>query len=133
MSQIKGLKIMSWLFGNKENASNIDWKVLNSLEQLEDFKAQSNDKLVVFFKHSTRCSISSMAKSKFERTWNYDESKAIPVYLDLIAHREISNALADEFGVSHQSPQILVIKDEICIYDNSHNQIDATSLSKYIA
>lgn len=123
---------MSWLFGNKENTSKINWHQLTSLDQIKDYKLKSSDQVVVFFKHSTRCSISSMAKSRFERSWNYDETQVLPVYLDLIAHRNLSNALAEEFNVIHQSPQILVIKDGECVYNNSHNQIDAGKLSGFI-
>lgn len=122
---------MSWLFGNKENTPKINWHQLTSLEQLKEYKLKSNEQVVVFFKHSTRCSISSMAKSRFERNWNYEVDQILPVYLDLIAHRDISNALAEEFNVIHQSPQILVIKGGECIYNISHNQIDADKLAEF--
>ena len=47
------------------------------------------------------------------------------VFLDLITYRSISNQLADDFNVEHQSPQILLIKNGNCVYHASHNAIDA--------
>jgi bacillithiol system protein YtxJ len=41
-------------------------------------------------------------------------------YLDLIKHRDVSNAIASLFQVHHESPQILVIKNGECIYEESH-------------
>ena len=122
---------MSWLFGKNEKTV-MNWEIYSSADQLDDFIQKSSEKLVVFFKHSTRCSISTMAKSRFERNWKYDSSKIIPVYLDLIAHRDLSNSLADKFQVEHQSPQILLIKNGACIYNTSHNMIDADELEQYI-
>jgi bacillithiol system protein YtxJ len=41
-------------------------------------------------------------------------------YLDLIAHRNISNKISEVFHVYHESPQILIIKNGECVYDESH-------------
>jgi bacillithiol system protein YtxJ len=49
-------------------------------------------------------------------------------YLDLIAHRPLSNKIADLFKVHHESPQVLVIKDGKCIYDESHLAISMTDI-----
>jgi bacillithiol system protein YtxJ len=51
-------------------------------------------------------------------------------YLDLIAHRNISNAIASKFDVQHESPQVLVIKNGICTYDESHYGINADELEE---
>lgn len=76
---------------------------------------------MVIFKHSSRCSISSMAKNRLER----EESPADVrfYFLDLIKHRAVSNKVAEVFGVFHESPQVLLIKNEECTYDESHNGI----------
>ena len=104
------------------------WSELNSIEQLKDLYQQSDTNPVVLFKHSTRCSISSMAKSRIENNL----SKLFPdfpiYYLDLIVHRNISNSIAKDLGVEHQSPQIIVVKNGQAIYDTSHGGIDANNL-----
>lgn len=79
---------------------------------------------IVIFKHSPRCSISNMAKARFERHWPTDLKT--PVYLvDVILQRPLSNAIASKFNIEHQSPQVLVIKNNKCIYTESHNGISA--------
>ena len=45
-------------------------------------------------------------------------------YLDLIENRDISNEIQNTFKVVHASPQVLLIKDENCVYDNSHMDIN---------
>lgn len=48
----------------------------------------------------------------------------MPLYfLDLIKYRDISNQIAEDFQVYHESPQMLLIKDGECILDQSHGSI----------
>lgn len=82
---------------------------------------------VVIFKHSTRCSISSMAKNRMERD-NEPEGIAF-YYLDLIRYRGLSNKIAEVFGVYHESPQVLVIRDGKCVYDESHGSISMDEIA----
>ena len=96
----------------------MDWIVLREERELEEIIRRSESKSQVIFKHSTRCSISSVAKGRLER------SRVPPGadfhYLDLISFRNISNKIAQVFKIHHESPQILVIKNGECIYDESH-------------
>lgn len=99
----------------------MSWITLNSEEQLEEIQQTSFEKPQLIFKHSTRCSISSVIKN---RLYKNDLSPAIDFYyLDLIANRSVSNKIADQYGVQHESPQVLLIKDGKCIYDESHSAI----------
>jgi bacillithiol system protein YtxJ len=99
----------------------MNWISLESVEQLNGIKQQQGYSII--FKHSTRCSISLMAKRRFEMDGESLPDN-VPVYfLDLIKHRDISNQIADDFQVYHQSPQLLLIKDGECILDQSHSGI----------
>jgi bacillithiol system protein YtxJ len=100
----------------------MNWIYLTNEEQLHQIKANSNTKPQVIFKHSTRCSISSMAKNRLETSEQTAELDFH--FLDLIKYRSISNRIADDFKVYHESPQVLVIKNGECIYDESHSGID---------
>ena len=93
----------------------INWIHLEDRDKLNYLINQSEHMPVLLFKHSTRCSISIMAKSRLESDWDLTNDQIIPVYLDLLMHRSISNEIADIFGVKHESPQILLIKDGICV------------------
>ncbi|MFY0627950.1 MAG: bacillithiol system redox-active protein YtxJ [Reichenbachiella sp.] len=99
----------------------MNWKELESNTQLQDIKKESAQQPVLIFKHSTRCSVSSMALNRLERSWNPEELEGLKIYyLDLIQHRDISNQIAHDFDVPHESPQVLIISDEKCVYHNSH-------------
>jgi bacillithiol system protein YtxJ len=100
----------------------MNWINLTSEEELHQIKINSNKKPQVIFKHSTRCSISNVAKNRLERSFQPGEIDFH--YLDLIKYRQISNKIAEEFNVFHESPQILVIKNGECVYDESHSGID---------
>lgn len=123
------------IFGNSENTdtpkSNVNWTELTDVAQLLEVTAISNEKPVVIFKHSTRCSISRMALKQFER--EYDLNESVDAYfLDLIAHRDISNEIASRFNVYHESPQLILIRNGKAIYDVSHSDIDAVALKEKI-
>ena len=100
----------------------MNWIYLTNEEQLHQIKTNSNTKPQVIFKHSTRCSISSVAKNRLERSTQPGDMDFH--FLDLIKYRTISNKIAEDFKVYHESPQILVIKNGECIYDESHSGID---------
>jgi len=99
----------------------MNWTTLDSANQVTAIKSTPGYSLI--FKHSTRCSISMMAKRRFEM--DMDKLPAdMPLYfLDLIKYRDISNQIAEDFQVYHESPQMLLIKDGECILDQSHGSI----------
>ncbi|MFM7017800.1 bacillithiol system redox-active protein YtxJ [Flavobacterium sp.] len=115
----------------EETNSKINWLALTSVSQLDEIEDASNSKLVVLFKHSTRCSISRMALRQFENDFESND-QILPYYLDLLNHRDISNEIASKFSVVHQSPQLLIISKEKCIYDASHSDIDAEVIKNYL-
>lgn len=109
------------------NENKINWNELTDLGQLNEIIAASNEKPVAIFKHSTRCSVSRMALKQFENEFNSSD-KVTPYFLDLIAYRDISNEIASRFGVTHQSPQLILIKEGKAVYNVSHSDINAEEL-----
>ncbi len=108
----------------------MNWIALTTAEQLTALIKQSSQKPQVIFKHSTRCSISSMAKARLERM---QEPAGVDFYyLDLIQYRYISNAIAEQFAVFHESPQLLLIKNGECIYSESHSGISMEDLLEQV-
>jgi bacillithiol system protein YtxJ len=107
------------------------WIDLTNIQQLADLKELSKTTPQVIFKHSTRCSISSMAKSRLER--NEQPATCDFYFLDLIRHRSISDKISEDFEVNHESPQILLIKNMECVYEESHNGIHMAEIAEQIA
>lgn len=98
----------------------MNWINLETDAELNNLVNISYTKPQVIFKHSTRCSISVVVKSRLDKN-STDEADFY--YLDLITNRNISNLISEKFSVHHESPQILVIKNGECVYDESHSSI----------
>jgi len=117
------------IFGNSDSKdtpqSGFQWNDLTELKQLDNIILESNDTPVIIFKHSTRCPVSRMALKNFENEYSIVEGSAKPYFLDLIAHRDVSNEIASRFKVVHQSPQVIVIKNGQEVFNTSHDDIDA--------
>ena len=117
---------------SKEQDSSSFWRVLNNDISLDEIDVISEKTPVLLFKHSTRCSISHMAKGELDRNWDFSEEEIIPYYLDLLQYRSISNNITERYGVIHASPQILIIKNGKCIYNTSHSNISVDKIKKQI-
>lgn len=106
----------------------MQWNSLTHEAQLDQLITTSAQKPQVIFKHSTRCSISSVA---YQRLQKAQLPEGIDFYyLDLLAHRPLSNKIAEVFRVHHESPQVLVIKDGKCVYDESHLAISMQDITE---
>ncbi|MEO1434057.1 MAG: bacillithiol system redox-active protein YtxJ [Bacteroidota bacterium] len=109
-----------------------NWKDLNNMDQLTQLIKDSSDKPVMIFKHSTRCGISARAQFMLESGWDIDPADLDFYYLDLIAHRPISNEIAARLGVVHQSPQLILVKDQKAVFDTSHHMVSLATVKQAI-
>ena len=98
----------------------MNWITLQSESQLEDILKNSALRPQVIFKHSTRCSTSALVKNRLERASQPQDKNIEFYYLDLLNHRPISNKIAETFRIHHESPQVLIIRNGECIYNESH-------------
>lgn len=125
------MSIFSSIFGSSEDqeekTAKMNWIPLVDLGQLNEIISLSSEKPVLIFKHSTRCSVSRMVLKQFENEFDL-EDKVTPYFLDLLEHRDVSNAIAERFNVIHQSPQLLLIKNGMSVYDVSHSAIEVAEL-----
>ncbi|MFT4734954.1 MAG: bacillithiol system protein YtxJ [Arcticibacterium sp.] len=129
MGLLKLLNSISLFLNSKSNKNQMNWNKLNVAEQLEEIKKESKERPVMIFKHSTTCPISTTSLSRMERNWKDDDSKNIKAYyIDILGNRGLSAEIANTFGVVHQSPQILVIRDGKSVYDESHFGISFNDL-----
>jgi bacillithiol system protein YtxJ len=108
----------------------LNWIPLETEEQINQIKSQKETSVI--FKHSTRCNISNMVLRFFEKEWKHMDGVSI-YYLDLLAYRELSSKVAEEFQVYHESPQILVIKNGECILDASHQDVSAQEIVEVLS
>lgn len=131
--------IFNNMFGGKENEkpkdekkSYLNWIPLTSLEQLAEIKEASKTKTVLIFKHSTRCGISRMVMKQLENLFTEEHQSLKVYYLDLLNYRNISDEVGYTFQVMHQSPQLLIIKNEVSVHNASHYDITQTNLTRFV-
>ncbi len=108
----------------------IKWIPLNKETQVADIIRESHQVPCLIFKHSTRCSISETAKNRLERQWGFADNVLQPYYLDLLNYRAISNQVAEVFEIHHESPQVLLIVNGECIFDDSHQAISVAEIKE---
>lgn len=116
----------------EENNLKINWVPLNDKTQLSEIINISSDKLVLIFKHSTRCGISRMVLKNFERDYDIPETEIDMYFLDLLNYRALSQDISTKFNVMHQSPQVLVIKNGEVIYHDSHDYISINKIKEIL-
>lgn len=109
-----------------------NWIHLESESQLREAIMASHEQPVVFFKHSTRCSISSMSLNRLGKLDVADFANARFYYLDLLAYRKLSNEIAESLQVYHESPQVILVRNGSCVYEASHNMITADELKEQL-
>ncbi|WP_420322788.1 bacillithiol system redox-active protein YtxJ [Flagellimonas sp.] len=127
--------IFNNLFGNKEQSTKeekqIPWIPLVTIDQLSEIKEKSKERTQLIFKHSTTCGISRMVLNMFTSAYALGENVDV-YFLDLHAHRDVSNAVASTFQVMHQSPQLLIIKNGEATFHTSHGAITDINLEEYV-
>jgi bacillithiol system protein YtxJ len=108
------------------------WNLITSPGQLDLIDENSKNSTILILKHSTRCSISAAALGRLERQWK-DEAPLVPYFLDLLKHRDISDQIASRYGVTHKSPQVLVIRNGKCVFSQSHMDISFQEILDHAA
>ena len=116
----------------KENNMKINWVPLNDEAQLSAIIKISSDKSVLIFKHSTRCGISRMVLKNFESDYDIPETEIDMYFLDLLNYRALSQDISTKFNVMHQSPQVLLIKNGVVIYHDSHDYISVSKIKELL-
>ena len=127
--------IFDSVFGNKEKTKKekkeLPWIQLESMDQLDAIAENSKNKTQVVYKHSSTCGISRMVLNMFSE--GYDTDLDIDLYfLTIQNHRDVSNAIENKFAVRHESPQLLMIKNNEVVFHTSHGAIADTDFTQYI-
>jgi len=100
----------------------MNWHTITSESDWETILKSSETIPQLVYKHSTRCSVSAVAKARLERAEAPEHVQFH--YLDLIRYRQVSNRIAEDTGVHHESPQVLLIVNGKCVFNESHMAIN---------
>lgn len=119
-------------FFPSDDFEKVGWKTLDSQAGLEAVLSRSFEIPIVIFKHSIRCGTSSQVKDQLFESWDLNPEQVEFYYLDLITHRAVSNEIAGRLGVTHQSPQIILVKNGKAIASDSHYQISVARIKSAV-
>ena len=105
-------------------------KEIKTVAEWEEAMGQSSTKALLVFKHSTTCPISANAFKEFEAYLNDAPREDVDyVMVKVIESRDVSNKIADDLGVKHESPQAIVVEGRKQTWNTSHRDITQKSLS----
>jgi bacillithiol system protein YtxJ len=102
-------------------------KELTKVEHWEELTSAAS-KPICIFKHSTSCPVSAEAYEQFQNYLTHANPAYEYVMVKVIESRPVSNLIADELQVKHQSPQVLVVKDGKAAWHDSHWRITEEKL-----
>lgn len=109
----------------------MDWNVLDSEQKVAEIIRLSDSRPQIILKHSISCPTSAMVKSRLDRSPVVENADYY--LLDLWNHRAVSDLVAQKFGIRHESPQILIIHEGKCIYNESHYGIVVEKIATSLA
>ena len=109
----------------------MNWITINGEETIEEI-SKSEDYAIIY-KHSPRCMTSLMAYRQLKSEVNGVPDVEIPLYIvDVISNRRESQLIAGTFLVQHESPQILVVKNGICVFNTSHENVSLQAAMEHV-
>jgi bacillithiol system protein YtxJ len=101
-----------------------DYKHLIKDYTTQDISFYSSHIPFLILKHSERCIVSRTVMKDFMKFYKYNPDRFFYIVVDVVDNKSLSNSIAKEYKVIHQSPQVLLIKNGNCIYNESHNKIN---------
>lgn len=118
------------IFGGNNQTSDQKsfWKNIRSEEDLTRAIESSYQHKIAIFKHSTSCFISKTALRNFEKEIENSPEEVEVYYLDLLSYRPLSNKIAEDFGIRHESPQLIVIENGKPVNSASHQDISLSQI-----
>ncbi len=101
------------------------FRALNSDVDLDAVLAASNVAPVIILKHSETCGVSLMVRDRL-----LDSELPAPVHeVSVQRQRGVSNRIAKQFGVRHESPQAFVVARGAVAWHSSHNGVLADRIT----
>ncbi len=102
---------------------------LKRLSVESDLNELLEEDVAVLYKHSPACGLSAMAYRQVEQFAT--DHDGVPVYtLDVLAERELSDRVAETFGVRHESPQVFVLRKGLPRWSDSHRGVKAEAIAE---
>ena len=124
------------LFGSgngpeRNSAGEFPWNGLEDPAGEALFDSIAKGGVQVVFKHSTTCGVSRIMLGRFQGQWPTDGASYF--LIDVKRNRPLSDTVAQRFGCTHQSPQVLVIREGELVAHASHGAIEGLDPGEFLA
>ena len=113
-----------------ENSSNLTH--ISDVDMLEAAIAESLERPVLLFKHSRTCGISMGALDELHAHVAESGTKASYKVITVQNHRRVSDMAAERFGIRHETPQAILLRDGRPVWNASHFRITASELTRIL-
>ena len=109
----------------------MNWIKIDSIDKLNELKEFSIDNNILIFKYSPNCAVNYVVRNLLEREWNEGEMNMKTYLLDVISDKQISKLIESEFGIKHESPQVLILNKSKLLYSASHGKVLFSEIRKF--
>ncbi|GAB3804455.1 bacillithiol system redox-active protein YtxJ [Virgibacillus kimchii] len=109
-----------------------EYKELHDNKEWEQVWEGSTEKPVLLFKHSTTCPISARAHEQYQQFLESADRNMDSYLVKVIEDRPVSNQIAEETKVKHESPQLFLIRDKEVLWHTSHSEITVENIEEAI-
>ena len=116
------------LLNSEGETHDVPIKQLTSRDELDEALTAP---VVVLYKHSPACPVSSWTFREVKR-FARDHPNTSVFHIDVIRNRDVSDWIAHHFGVRHESPQALVVREGRGAWATSHTGITAEALRRQV-
>lgn len=107
------------------------WIEMTTTEEWSRRRNEAAKRPLLIIKHSTQCSVSADAYREFEKFLAEDAPTDVDYLLvKVIESRAVSNQIAEDLGIKHQSPQAILLREGLPVWDRSHWHITQQSLKE---
>jgi bacillithiol system protein YtxJ len=111
--------------------------LLSTIEDLDAAVAASAGRPLFLLKHSLTCGASAYAHETVEDFLAQPPCPITACVVHVQTARAVSDAIADRFGIRHESPQLLLISNGNVVWHGSHHRIArreiAAALDRHLA
>lgn len=105
---------------------------ISDLDSLEAAIAESLERPVLLFKHSRTCGISMEALDELHAHVAESGGAASYKVITVQSHRRLSDTAAERFGIRHETPQAILLRDGRPVWNASHFRITAQELGRVL-
>jgi bacillithiol system protein YtxJ len=109
----------------------MEWKAIKNESTFYEIQEISDREKVLIFKYTPDNVVSHVIRTLLQREWNAPFMNMKTYCVDVINHKDVSDQITNQFGIEHNSPQVLVIKQGKCIYVKANGHIKFNDLKQF--